>query len=146
MSASSSSRTVLGFDYGTRRIGIATGQEVTGTAQGLTTVNCSDGKPDWPRIDQLISEWRPDVLVIGMPHNMDDRPHPLLPVIQDFGNQLKQRYNLPIDWIDEKLSSMEAENLIAASHRPRHRKQDKSEIDKLAAELILQSWLNNNAN
>ena len=137
-------RTLLGFDYGRRRIGVAVGQEITHTAQGLTTINSIDGEPDWAAIDKLVKQWQPQLLIVGMPHNMDDRPHELQPVVQSFGDKLKHRYHLPVKWIDEKLSSREAEQRIAQSARPKQRKHDKAEIDKLAAELILQSWLNSN--
>ena len=65
--------------------------------------------------------------------------------MKDFGDQLKQRYNLPVEWIDEKLSSVEAEQMLATGNYSRQQKKDKAEIDKLAAEIILQSWLNTNA-
>lgn len=137
-------RTLLGFDYGKRRIGVAVGQEITHTAQGLTTIVCTNDQPDWDAIDKLVRQWQPQLLVVGMPHNMDDSPHELAPVVQSFGDKLRHRYQLPVVWIDERLSSREAEQRITASQRPKQRKQDKAEVDKLAAELILQSWLNSN--
>jgi len=137
-----SDRTLLGFDYGQKRIGIAVGQEVTSTARGLTTLICTDG-PDWNNIDKLLHEWRPQLLVVGMPHNMDNRPHPLHDEVKAFGDQLAERYNLPVEWMDERLSSVEAEAQLAAGSKSRHKKKDKSEIDKLAAQIILQSWFNN---
>jgi len=76
---------------------------------------------------------------------MDDQPHPLAETVKAFGDQLKQRYNLPVEWMDEKLSSVEAEQILAGSEMARQRKQSKAEIDKLAAQIILQSWLNTNA-
>ena len=138
-------RTILGFDYGTKRIGVAVGQELTATARGLTTLQNNQGAPDWARITQLIREWQPALLVVGMPTSMDNQPHLLEQSVKDFGDQLKQRYNLPVEWIDEKLSSVEAEEMLAESDIGKHRKQDKAEIDKLAAQIILQSWLNMNA-
>lgn len=142
----SSYRTILGFDFGTRRIGVAVGQELTATARGLTTIaNQSNLQPDWQAIGRLIAEWQPALLVVGMPHSMDDSPHPLADTVKDFGDQLKQRYNLPVEWIDEKLSSVEAEQMLATGDYSRQQKKDKAEIDRLAAEIILQSWLNTNA-
>ena len=135
-------RTLLGFDYGTRRIGIAVGQEITHTAQGLTTLTNIGNEPDWSAIDKLISQWQPQLLIVGMPHHLDDRPHELAPKVQSFGDKLKTRYQLPVAWIDEKLSSSEAEAHLA---QRKQRRQDKAEIDKLAAELILQTWLNSNS-
>ncbi len=138
-------RTLLGFDYGSKRIGVAVGQELTRTAQGLRTLHNNQSGPDWPAISELIQEWQPDLLVVGMPHNMDDTPHSLAPLIEDFGKQLQQRYNLPVVWVDERLSSLEAEARLAGSDRSRSHKRDKANIDKLAAAIILQTWLNNQA-
>ena len=135
------SRTLLGFDYGRKRIGVAVGQEITHTAQALVTLNSVNG-PDWDGIEKLIKEWQPQQLIVGMPHNMDDRPHPLHDEVKEFGDQLAQRYHLPIEWIDERLSSIEAEAQLASGTKSKHRKKDKAEIDKLAAQIILQSWLN----
>ena len=138
------SRTLLGFDYGRKRIGVAVGQEITSTARGLTTLTTTQAGPDWDAIDKLVKEWQPELIVVGMPSNMDDRPHKLHDEITNFGNQLAQRYNLPVEWIDEKLSSMEAEQQLSASKKTKKRKQDKAQIDKLAAQVILQSYLNTN--
>ncbi len=138
-------RTILGFDFGTRRIGVAVGQELTANARGLTTLANHKMQPDWTRISALIDEWQPALLVVGMPSNMDSRPHTLEEAVRDFGQQLQERYTLPVEWIDEKLSSVEAEERLAMSNFSKQHKHDKAEIDKLAAEIILQSWLNNNA-
>jgi len=136
-------RTLLGFDYGNRRIGIAVGQELTRSAQALRTLHNTPSGPDWPAIDALIQEWQPDLLVVGMPGHMEDeRPHPLAEQVRDFGKQLEQRYNLPVVWSDERLSSIEAEQQLAESGMPRRQKHDKANIDKLAAAIILQTWLN----
>jgi putative Holliday junction resolvase len=136
-------RTLLGFDFGNKRIGVAVGQELTRSAQALRTLHNTPSGPDWPAIDSLIQEWQPDLLVVGMPGHMDhDRPHPLAERILDFGKQLEQRYNLPVVWSDERLSSREAEQQLAESGMPRQQKQDKANIDKLAAAIILQTWLN----
>lgn len=138
-------RTILGFDFGTKRIGVAIGQELTATARGLTTLQNQKLEPDWEGVARLIADWQPELLVVGMPSNMDDSPHPLTETVQAFGEQLSERFELPVEWIDEKLSSVEAEVMLATGNFSKQRKQDKAEIDKLAAELILQSWLNNNA-
>ncbi|MGD9385766.1 MAG: Holliday junction resolvase RuvX [Thioalkalispiraceae bacterium] len=140
------SRTLLGFDYGRKRIGVAVGQEITRSAKGLVTLPSNRSGPDWQAIDQLVKEWQPQLLVVGMPHHMEahqgNRPHELHAEVKDFGDQLAERYNLPVEWIDEKLSSREAEQLLSEHQQKKQRKQDKTEIDKLAAQLILQSYLN----
>lgn len=139
------SRTLLGFDYGRKRIGVAVGQEITNTAKGLTTLNTTQAGPDWPAIDKLVKEWQPQLIVVGMPSNMDERPHKLHDEVKDFGDQLAQRYNLPVEWIDEKLSSIEAKQQLSTSQQTKKSKQDKAQIDKLAAQVILQSYLNTNS-
>lgn len=129
-------QTCLGFDYGTQRIGVATGQSLLGTANPLTTINCIQGKPDWDAIAVIIKEWRPDALILGLPTHADGTASDITHAAQDFGKQLRQRYNLPVYTIDERLSSVEAEHILAQQQK----KYDKADIDKLAAKLILESW------
>ena len=146
-------RTLLGFDYGKKRIGIAIGQELTATASALVTINnktaknhpCS--KAAWSEIADLINQWQPALIIVGMPINMDDSQHELHDTVKDFGHSLQQRFNIPVEWIDERLSSIEAENALAENRENQRgsgkkRQHNKSDIDKLAAEFILQSWLN----
>ena len=132
-------RTLLCFDYGLKRIGVAVGQELTGTASALTTVAARDGKPDWDAISRLFEEWRPDAVVVGLPLNMDGTDHELSRRARRFGNQLHGRYNLPAHLIDERLSSLEAESLLKGGLRQKAR--HKEDIDKLAAQVILETWL-----
>lgn len=139
-------RTLLGFDYGKKRIGVAVGQELTGSARGLATLSPVRGEPDWIRIAALIAEWRPQLLIVGLPVNMDGTPHELENCVRHFGEQLKTRYNLPVEWIDERLSSREAEQELAEQIPARHRERHKQEIDKRAAAIILQTWLNQHPN
>ena len=128
-------RVLLGFDFGSRRIGIAVGQELTGTARELVTLNNRNGAPDWEAITRLLGQWQPDALVVGLPLNLDGSEHEVSRLAKRFGNRLRGRYNLPVFFIDERLSSAEAEHLLAGQ---RH---DKGDVDKLAARLILESWL-----
>jgi putative Holliday junction resolvase len=138
-------RTVLGFDYGTRRIGIAVGQEVTRNVTPLTTLSSKTGKPDWDSIGRLIAEWQPDLLVVGLPLQMDGSEQELTQRARRFGNQLKGRYNLPVEMVDERLTSYEAEQLLRQrSHKGAgHGEQ---QIDQVAAQLILQSWFDQQQN
>ncbi|MCW9024844.1 MAG: Holliday junction resolvase RuvX [Gammaproteobacteria bacterium] len=135
-------RTFLGFDYGTKRIGIAVGQEITATARALITINSKNQKPDWDAISKLIAEWQPALLVVGLPLHMDGTEQPVTDAARRFGNQLKGRYNLPVEMMDERLSSHEAESLLEQGPSRRNKKQNQA-IDHLAAQLILQSWLDN---
>lgn len=140
-------RTLLGFDYGLKRIGVAVGQELTGTATALVTIRAIDGKPDWEAITRLIEQWKPDELVVGLPLNMDGTFHELSYKAQRFGNQLHGRYNLRAHFMDERLSSLEAERHLKSSRQtPKKNKKksgkiQKADIDKIAAKVILESWL-----
>lgn len=140
------SRTLLGFDYGLKRIGVAVGQEYTGTANALTTIRATDGKPDWDAITRLIEQWQPDAVVVGLPLNMDGTYHELTYRAKRFGNQLHGRYNLPAHFVDERLSSLEAERLLQTrlAHK-KSRKFQAEDLDKMAARVILETWLSQQA-
>ncbi|QKT04248.1 Holliday junction resolvase RuvX [Ectothiorhodospiraceae bacterium 2226] len=131
-------RTLLGFDFGTRYIGVAVGQELTGTAQALTALPTRDGGPDWDAITRLVEEWQPQAFVVGLPLNMDDTEQPLTQAARRFGNRLQGRYNCPVYLVDERLTSVEARQRLAEQRRGRRTKQN---VDRLAAELILRTWL-----
>jgi len=134
----SRAQTLLGFDFGEKRIGIAVGQSLTGSVTPLTTLSAIRQKPDWAGIEALIKEWQPDRLIVGLPLHMDGSEQDMTQRAKRFGNQLKGRYNLPVEWMDERLSSDEAERILQQRGAKR---SDKKDIDKLAAALILQSWL-----
>ncbi len=129
-------RVLLGFDFGTKRIGVAVGQELTCTARALVTLNNQNGAPDWEAISRLIDEWKPAALVVGLPLNLDGSDHEVTRLARRFGNRLRGRYNLPVYTMDERLSSAEAEAQLAAQGR-----YEKADVDKMAAQLILQGWL-----
>lgn len=129
--------TVLGFDYGTKRIGIAVGQTLTRTATPLTTLRTLHGEqPDWERIQALIREWKPGALVVGLPYNMDDTEAEIAPRVKRFARQLDGRFHLPVHLVDERLTSHEAEQRLGSSA------EGDGRIDSLAAALILETWLN----
>lgn len=132
----------LGFDFGLKRIGVATGQALTCTAQALTTITSRDQKPDWVAIEKLIKEWQPHALVIGVPYHLDGKVFDMTLAAQKFGRQLNGRFNLTIYEMDERLSSREAEAEIARQRQAGLRKKSqKGDVDKMAAQIILQSWL-----
>jgi putative Holliday junction resolvase len=139
-------RTLLAFDYGKQRIGIAVGQELTKSATPLVTLQNTAGAVNWRTIDELIQQWQPQALVVGLPLNADGTEHAISRAAKQFGNQLQARYNLTIYWVDERLTSIEAQRAIiaerGASGRKKGRRTDKSEIDRMAAKLILESWFN----
>ena len=126
-------QTVLGFDYGERRIGVAVGHTLTRTAGPLRWVAMSGRRPDWPVISELLEQWEPQRLVVGMPINMDGSDHWLAPRIERFSRQLHGRYCLPVSTIDERLTTVEA--------RQREQAVRRSGLDAVAAQVILESWL-----
>jgi putative Holliday junction resolvase len=128
-------KTLLGFDYGTKRIGVAVGQTFTRTARPLETVSVKHHKPDWNRIAHLIDEWQPEALLIGMPYNDDGSEHAVTRAARRFGQQLKAHYKLPVHVMDERLSSSAARELAVT----------RQDVDKISAQLILQSWLDHTA-
>lgn len=139
-------RTLLGFDYGERRIGVATGQRLSGTASPLTTLHSQNGKPDWEAIGALLREWQPDALVVGEPLGMDGTETDQTRAAQRFARQLEGRFALPVFLVDERLSSREAEGRIRQARGKGHkRRMNKEEIDSMAAQIILQSWLDQQA-
>lgn len=131
--------TYLGFDYGTKHIGIAVGGTASGTAQPLGSAPVHQGRPDWAPIDRLVKEWRPAALIVGKPLNMDDSENAMTRAARQFGHRLQARYNLPIHWVDERLTSVDAKNTLAAEQVPW--KQRKTQVDALAAQGILQAYL-----
>lgn len=125
---------VLGFDYGTKRIGVAAGQSITNKASALNAIAAKDGIPDWQALDALVAQWQPDVFVVGLPYNMDDSESEILRRARKFGNRLNGRYEKPCFGIDERLSSFEARGQLM-------RGESKAQLDCLAAQLILETWL-----
>ncbi len=132
------SGTLLGFDYGPRKIGIAVGQTLTRSATPLETLRAVREKPDWDGISRLIREWQPEALILGMPYNMDDTEVEWAPKIHRFARQLEGRYHLPVHLADERLSSMEARSRMAGN-------PSREAVDAMAAKLILETWLSEHA-
>jgi putative holliday junction resolvase len=133
-------KTVLAFDYGLSQIGTAIGNRLTGTAQALNTLSARDGIPRWDEIQLLLNEWQPDLLVVGLPLNMDDSESAISQRARKFGRRLEGRFGLSVEYMDERLSSYEAKSTLREQgHRGDYKN---SPADGLAAELILQSWLN----
>ena len=133
-------RTILGFDFGMKNIGIAVGQELTRTANPLTAIKARDGIPDWEQIAQLLQEWQPALLIVGLPLNMDGTEQTMPAAARRFGNRLHGRFGLPVEWQDERLTTYEA--LDQMGIRSKMDSRQRSDVDQLSAQLILQSWLN----
>lgn len=132
--------TFLGFDFGMKRIGVATGQDLTLTTTSLEVLPATDGKPDWDVISRLIDTWRPDALIVGIPLSMDGSENDMTHAARRFGNRLRERYHLPVHLIDERLSSREAEQLLATPGK-RRSKTGTQRVDAVAAQVILQTWM-----
>lgn len=139
--AKSTKRTLLGFDFSKNRIGVAVGQEFTGIVTPLTTLHARNHKPDWDGITKLIEEWQPDLCVVGLPLTEEGAEQDASQAARRFANQLNGRYHLPVELADERFTTREAQSLIQASSMSKKDRQDKANIDKIAAQLILQSWL-----
>ena len=127
--------TLLGFDYGTHKIGIAVGQSLTGTATPLVTLNAVKHKPDWDRINRLVEEWQPDALVVGLPYEMTGEEAKIAESARRFARQLHGRYQLPVHMADEKLTSREAWSRLGGKAN-----KDVTLVDSMAAKLILETW------
>ena len=137
------SATYLGFDYGTRRIGVAVGNTVTGSATALATVKVKNEQPDWAHITRLIEEWQPDALIVGWPIKMDESDNPVTAKAKRFGNRLHGRYQRPVYDVDERLSTHMALSEIREAGYNSQRSRDL--VDSYAAREILQTFLNGQA-
>jgi len=141
MPESANPETIVAFDFGLRRIGVAVGQDITGSASPLGVVSNSDNGPDFGRIDKLVKEWRPTRLIVGLPLHIDGSPGDIEPVIGKFVIEL-QRYNLPIVRVDERHSSQEASrSLISARQSGTRGRIRKEHIDSAAAVIIAERYL-----
>ena len=135
-------QTVLGFDFGLRRIGIASGQTITGSASPVAVAAATDGRPDWNTIDTAVREWAPDALVVGVPLLMDGTEQPVTHRARRFARQLAGRYGLPVHEADERLSSAQASQLLSDARQSGGRRRTrKGDVDRIAATLILERWL-----
>lgn len=138
-------RTLIALDFGLRRIGVATGTVATGTATPLTTLKATGGEPDWPALDSIINEWSPDVLILGLPRNSDGSDSAMTDSVREFAALIATRYKLQVELVDERYTSVEAENILKDQRRQglRPRKLKKEDVDALAAQLIAESWMSN---
>ena len=132
--------TCLGFDFGEKRIGVAVGESLTGSARALETLHCRQpGQIDWAAIARLIERWQPGALVVGLPCHADGTPGDLAPRAARFARQLEGRFGLPVHQVDEHLSSREAKRrLLADGGKSRG---DRGAVDMMAAAIILETWL-----
>ena len=130
--------TALAFDFGTKSIGCAVGQSITGTAQVLPAFKAQDGIPNWDAIEKCLKEWKPDVVVVGLPLNMDGTEQDLTLRVRKFANRLQGRFGVNVQLQDERLTTTEARSEIF--DRGGFRALKKSKVDGISACLILESW------
>lgn len=123
--------TALVFDFGQKAIGVATAERRVDLARGLISIAARDGVPRWDALDPLVAEWRPALLVVGLPLNMDGTASAMSDLARRFGNRLAARYALPVEYADERLSTFEATS----------RGADATNSHAAAAEVIAETWL-----
>lgn len=139
--------TLLGFDFGIRRIGVAVGNSLTGAARALRIVPSEPLAARWATIAGLVAEWQPQRLVVGRPRHPDGAPLPVTPMCERFARQLAGRFGLPVEMVDENFSSLEARAELDAAHAAgRSRAADRraganAPVDAEAAAVILRQYL-----
>lgn len=137
------SGSLLAVDFGLRRIGLAIGTPLTGTATPLTTVSASQGEPEWQMLDAAVNEWSPELLVLGLPYNSDGSESEMTGRVRKFAETLRERYNLQVKLMDERYTSAEAETILKQQRRSgvRNKRIKKEDIDSMAAAIIAESWM-----
>ncbi len=134
-------RAVMAFDFGLRQTGVAVGQTITLSARGVATLNCRDGKPRWPEVTALVDEYAPNVLLVGLPLNMDGTPSTMSEAARAFAQKLSERCKLPAEMHDERLTTRSARSDLEAARASGRARSD----HELAACLIAESWMRERA-
>ncbi|RTR39120.1 Holliday junction resolvase RuvX [Shewanella canadensis] len=133
-----SSITVLGFDYGTKSIGVAIGQSLTGSANPLLSIKAVDGIPKWEEIGMLIEEWKPDLVVVGLPLNMDGSEQEMTQRAKKFANRINGRFGVKIATQDERLTTADAKARLFEMGG--YKALTKGQVDAMSAVLIIESY------
>ncbi|MEY8216404.1 MAG: Holliday junction resolvase RuvX [Colwellia sp.] len=131
-------RTILGFDFGKKYIGVAVGQEITGSASPLGSIKANDGIPNWDALGKYLKEWQPDIIVVGLPLNMDGSEQPLTLAAKKFGNRIAGRFGIKVAFQDERLTTADAKEQLFA--RGGYKNLKKDNIDAESARLIIESF------
>ena len=131
-------RTIIGFDFGKKFIGVAVGQEITGRASPLGSVKANDGIPHWDSLASYLSEWQPDFIVVGLPLNMDGSEQQLTKDARKFGNRIAGRFGLKVEFQDERLTTADAKEQLFS--RGGYKNLKKDNIDAESAKLIIESF------
>ena len=132
-------KTVLGFDFGSKYIGVAVGHTLPAMAQPLTSLMAQKGELPWKEIDALLETWSPDALIVGIPLNMDGTEQAITHSARFFLENLQQRFHLPVFAVDERLTTVEARARLFSSggYKALHKKA----INSVSAQLIVETWL-----
>ena len=125
---------ILAFDFGTKKIGVAVGQTITKTSSTLTIIFNSKEKINWPAIEELLNEWKPDLILVGKPLNMDGTESDIMKKVESFTKKLKKISKIECEYIDERLTSFEAKEKVADL--------GSTLLDAHAAKIILDNWFN----
>ena len=136
-----SPRVIMAFDFGTRNIGIAIGQEITRTASTFYAISANDGQPDWIELDMIINEWNPNLFVVGDPLNMDGTRSKIQESSDKFSTALYTRYDIEIEKTDERLSSREAKERLENIQMGI---KDSTNKHSISAQIILEDWFRSN--
>lgn len=129
----------LGFDFGYKRIGVAVGQRLTCSATPLATLDAKQGIPDWKAVQKVIAQWNPEALIVGIPTCIDDSELYTTSAARRFAKQLRKHFTLAVHLVDERLSTVEARGQVF--EQGGYRKLRKTQIDGIAACVILEQWL-----
>lgn len=133
---------VLGFDVGSKLIGVAVGNTITASARALAVIPVRDSGPDWTQLDNLHKQWQPDTLVVGLPLALDGTVQPATRLARRFAEHLRERYRAPVALVDEQHSSQEAAQRFAEARAAgTKRRSNAANIDAEAAAVILERWL-----
>lgn len=135
--------TVLGFDFGMRRIGVAVGQLITQSATPLTILKAVNGTPNWQEVKKIIETWKIGALVVGIPYNMDGTSQFTTVEARNFAEQLEEKFQLPVYLVDERLTTKEAGAIYHEQRR--YDRKAHATLDSIAAKIILESWLRQQA-
>lgn len=137
-SAAVGQRTVIGFDFGKKYIGVAIGQELTGSASPLGSIKANDGIPHWDSLASYLTEWQPDFIVVGLPLNMDGSEQQLTKDAKKFGNRVAGRFGIKVEFQDERLTTADAKEQLFSRGGFKNLKKDN--IDAESARLIIESF------
>lgn len=133
-------KTLLAFDYGTKNIGAASGTTLASITSELPPLKARDGVPNWDQIKKMLDQYQPDLVLVGLPLNMDNSESELAARARKFGNRLHGRFGVQIEMVDERLSTFEAKG--EAFDRGYSDDYKNNPVDSIAARLILESWMN----